>query len=289
VQSGQQPFAYPNACITKIGTPGVSAIPAGPFRFYIRAKLSSDWAGANTTVTLRLRVVHGDNTVEPPFVEAISPPIHGTDWADYECVGALAAAVVVTPSDRIEWLAFAQTTGTSGEMVWLQYNHVDGFVRVITTITTLSVPATTDHQKLSNRWTNVAQGQEQAHPWGALGPDGRIHTKIGVGTVADGLLDLPADCNSCEVDIPTTDLLGINADGFLPGDLVRVTVTNASTSTPKTLRHGQMPAAPYKGLVLAKDSMSSYQPIVLKNSPARMAFQLSRAGDSWHLVERPIA
>jgi hypothetical protein len=286
---GDTPF--PQAFLTLAGTPGLTSIPAGLQSFRVE-QVTVGTAANSGTVTLKLRayIIDADgSTIIGTAFTAESPPLSlSSSSFVLEFQYNLASSVTLTSAQRLLLMPILSTDITQLVTLTIRYNSASRGTWWKTTMNFASF-GTTNHLLLENTAQDVGAGQQADHPWSAIGPSGRIHTKIGVGTESGGLITLPTDCNSCEVSIAGSTVLGINAEGFLPGDVVRITITNASAGTTKTLMHNQGPSSPYKGLFLAKDNMSAYQSIVIKNSPARMAFQLNRVGDSWHLVERLIA
>jgi hypothetical protein len=141
-----------------------------------------------------------------------------------------------------------------------------------------------------NRWL----GYVATLTGGGGGSSGRWHTPFGTATEASGYLRMPDNKNCTKIALSTSNLRGIAIDDFQSGDIIAVTITNASIAALKTLLD-MAPATPMGYLPLKLDTKydpgtNTYQsePIDLECSPARLLFQLDLEHGYWQLLGQPI-
>ena len=221
------------------GTPGVSAIPAGPWTFNFFTYRLSAVPSATTTLTLQVSAFHLDNSETELFL-ATSPPLTATTDTplSFQYIGS-AYSILVTDRLRIDWALV--TLGAESVAATVTYNDpTRGSYLEMPLV--LGAAGTLDHQHLNNRSQDVGAGDDACHPSGAIGP-GRFHTPFDVATTAAGLLTMP-DRNDCLVS-GTEDLLGIATEGWMGGDKIWPTVLS-----PRKLKHAATVPAGFAPLYL---------------------------------------
>lgn len=211
---------------TRTGTPGVSTMPAGLQTFHLPS-VQLDLVPTDGGVFVGFEVAKmtgGSATVL--FDNALDPaPITNTaaeaprDW-QYQM-----AAQDILPTDTLRIIPrFRNTSSTATVTIRLVWHRVSDPPWWSTTMTFPATGGTNDHLQLLNTEQDVGAGDKPDHPWSALGPDGRVHVKLGVATLTGSgttrKLVIPSDCSVAKL-VPTTSevIYGIERTGFSVADV----------------------------------------------------------------------
>jgi hypothetical protein len=190
--------------------------------------------------------------------------------------------VTCAPTDELAWQLKVDTNSTTPVTVVLTWQDPGRTTRLTVPFELpITGAATGRHNDLSGRGIggdkDVASTDptksDTCHPWSALGPAGRMHTKYGgeVSPDGNGCLTMPSDVNNCVVT-GDGNIIGIATAGWLPGDLIALFFT------------GQPLLVNFSG-----DCPSGFSPLVLGNGRRRMPrdtrllFRLSNSSVVWNL------
>jgi hypothetical protein len=289
---GVSSFAFPTASTpadfvpmwfaTLIGTLGVSRISKGPYRAWIPCYCANGYDG-DATIEVIVEVVHSDLSTTA-VVSGSTIPIRG-DVATLQVDMELANDVAFIPDqDVLSMRCRAHSTATGGQMVYWTYSDPTHECRLDTPMQLpISVVGggTTDHLKLAKTHQNVANGEEEDHPWCAV-YGGRAHTELLTATLenSDMIVIMP-DCNSAKVNA-TTVIAGIKTTGWMVGDKVQLWIYGGNPTGPIAVNNmtnwGTWPNV--KPLLLSTSgTLPRPDHLYIWHSPATLVFQLD--ADYW--------
>jgi hypothetical protein len=272
--------ALPLVFDTLVGTPGVDTLAAGPYVFDVEAAAVTPTADPGALVILRAKLYDADTG--SMILVADSPPVTavGSRPEALHFVGVLSSPYTWTPGHKLRLKYDLWTDSATPVLLGMTYNSsARGTKLTVPFIIPVSGASDGVHNHLSGRDKDVASTDttinDPCHPWSALGPKGRIHTKIGTGDGTAGLLVMPADASECTLSLPTTQLLGIGKTGFLEGDRIIVHLTNPTVSSSKELIHNSSVGSSYSPLwlpgIFSGGVMVAVSPLLFKG-PAILEF-----------------
>lgn len=275
---------FSSSFVTILGTPGVSEIPASTWTaqaldVYVDSLGDDD-------VTFGWDIFKSDDLVTPILSIESAPVSETASTITFQAV--LTDAYTDMDEDTL-LIAWPFINNASSTEATLHYKH-SSWSTWIKGPFSFPVSGVTDHQQLSGRDGDVADGDDPRHPLCALGP-GRLHTTFSeTSAVLDNsAITWPPDSNSATVAGGSGSAInGIISAGWLPGDILYLTITGSAYNSLTYLNHNVEPP-PTDSLPLylqAKPTAGSPTfPIMQISTPnARLMFQLNEAGTHFQLM-----
>ena len=270
---------FPLAFETLVGTPALSALPAGIWQLDVELINLDDAGSPGSVTTLQLRIINATTaatvfTMESPPISNMAPAPLSFQYSD--------AGHPLSPTDSLEGQAVLHTTSTTPVKLNLLYSSPTHGTR-ITVPFTLPVFGAVDgvHNHLSGR------SDPDCHPASAILP-------VVDDTTGNGWL-FPTKhatdrADSCTFTITggSNDFQGISKmwnDGTPIPDRFRfmVYITNAAPSAPKRVVNGATPPGSTDYLPLALDAVSGVGKSHTFTGPTALWFWLNLAEQRWML------
>lgn len=223
------PFNFP---VTRTGTPMLSTLPAGTEIMQAGSAwispqegwdIDADPGRAFVGFQLYRRPQVGDDVLlfEATSETPLTANPQTIQWRK------TITEQVIAPTDLMDLGIRIESTYDRSIEVGFVINSVERNTWIQLSGVTFPIGGTDDHQALRRRDQDVADADPEkadpCHPWSALGPSGRKHTKLGDATLTGSgtvrRLVMPADCSVARL-VPTTSevIYGIDRTGFAVAD-----------------------------------------------------------------------
>jgi hypothetical protein len=266
---------------TLVGIPNAGSFPAGKLQIDLDCKVSSAETGET-----RLSCWFGKKSqggVYTPFWIIWTSPITTTDFA-VKTISVPVEAQTLAPTDGLFLKLRASTTSLTDVTVTVLNNGPLRLSRINTTLE-FPVQGTRNHQDLTNRFMDVASGEDPCHPLHALG-DGRLLLCADDATVEDGVITMPANANTGIISATGT-FKGIKTTRWKKGSIVLLVFTGGSSGSPVILQHGATVGENEAPFFHYCSGPSAGGSLTFKAQPARVWFVYDQINGRWLLVGGP--
>jgi hypothetical protein len=278
------PFDY----LTLPWTPNADEIPAGMWEAFEQNVSISEYGDGVVTVGWDVNVVIGGVTLGDLVLSLESPPLSIVP-APMLYQALLATSFTdINPSDQLLFRKFIRNTGSGPVTAAFQFGS-PWTTRVKTTLT-FPVQGVTDHQQLSGLTADVADGDDERHPWSGMAT-GRAHFPEDTATLVAGVLTFPIGFNRARVVVSGNDeIIGIETTGFLNSGDVELLVLAYGTFK-LSLRHNHAVSGTVYALGLPPSPIG-YGKLVgadyVVTNQAWLAFRLDNVSHCWRMSRLPV-